>query len=234
MFESYALSNGFNYIEVKRNFIYKKEKPYSDCDNDLINSKSHLVKYFFNNNLKYGFKECADLLAQDEIIKTCGCAYLHYKNIYNINYCSTIEEYKCIEYIGYYSEFSFQDYEFLCPKECNSFNLDLTFSTKNHLKKQYIQRLRNNKNVISKYENITNITDETIEESFVSFDVYYNSLSFTQIDEVPVQTTLNIVSNIGGTLGLFLGMSLLSFIEVIELLFNIVIAKINKRLYPSN
>jgi hypothetical protein len=227
MFESYALPNGANYIEVKRIFIYKKETPYSDCQADLSLSKSHLVKYFLDNKLKYEFNECADLLIQDEITRTCGCANIFFRNIFNIRYCSKPEEFECIESTGFTSKLSTKEKNDLCPKECSSFSLDVIFSPINPLNKEFIRRLRNHENVISKYKNISNITDEQIAKSFVSLDVYYNSLTYTQIVEVPVYTTLNLISSIGGTLGLFLGMSVLSFIEIIEVIYSVLM--LNKR-----
>jgi hypothetical protein len=234
MFESYALPNGANYIEVKRSFIYKKEKPYSDCQTDLSQSKSHLVKFFLANNYKYEFNECADLLIQDEITRTCGCASMYFKNIYDENYCSTPKDFECIESTGYTSKLSTKEKNDLCPKECSSFSLDVIFSPSNALNKYFIQELRSYPNVISKYKNISNITDEQIARSFISFDVYYNSLTYTQIIEVPVFTTLNLISNIGGTLGLFLGMSVLSFIEIIEMIFDVLMLKLNTRIDNSN
>jgi hypothetical protein len=230
MLESYPLPNGFNYVEVKRKFIYKKEEPFSECQVDLSESESKMVKYFKDNNIKYDFNECSDMLVQDEISKTCKCAIIYIRNIHNIRYCSTPEDFECNQMTGFTSKLPFEEKNLLCPKECFSFDLDLTFSPANPLKKKYLQNLRTNKNVISKYKNISNITDEQLAESFVSIDVYYNSLSYTQITEVPVYTTLTLISNIGGTLGLFLGMSVLSFIEIIELLLNILMVRFNTRI----
>ena len=57
--------------------------------------------------------------------------------------------------------------------------------------------------------------------------VYYDSQRFIQYKEAPSMTGYNLLSNIGGTLGLFLGMSLLSFVEIIETILQLLINKID-------
>lgn len=46
--------------------------------------------------------------------------------------------------------------------------------------------------------------------------VSFASSNYLRIKEVPLMTSESFISNVGGTLGLFLGMSFLSFIEILE------------------
>ena len=48
--------------------------------------------------------------------------------------------------------------------------------------------------------------------------LFFPELKYTEIVQIPKTTVSNMVSNIGGTFGLFLGLSLLSFMEFIEFL----------------
>jgi hypothetical protein len=50
---------------------------------------------------------------------------------------------------------------------------------------------------------------------------FYESLSYTVIDQIPKMNMLDLISNIGGNLGLFIGVSFLSFAEIIELFIEI-------------
>jgi hypothetical protein len=59
------------------------------------------------------------------------------------------------------------------------------------------------------------------DDNLLKLNIYYDELSYTLINEAASLTIFEMFSNIGGTLGLFLGISLLSFIEVVEVLFNI-------------
>ena len=53
----------------------------------------------------------------------------------------------------------------------------------------------------------------------VGFNIFYDSLSYKTIEESAKTGWIDLISNIGGTLGLFLGISLLSFGEILEILF---------------
>ena len=55
-------------------------------------------------------------------------------------------------------------------------------------------------------------------------NIHFDSLSYLNYDEYPTVGVYNLVSNIGGIIGLLLGMSLLSVFEIIEIfIFNIVL-----------
>ena len=47
--------------------------------------------------------------------------------------------------------------------------------------------------------------------------LYFKELKYTEVSEMPKMTTANVISNIGGTFGLFLGLSLMSFFEILQL-----------------
>jgi len=65
------------------------------------------------------------------------------------------------------------------------------------------------------------MSDEEVGKRVLSFYVFYEDLKFTQITQIAKTTSTDLVSKVGGTLGLFLGLSLLSFIEIFELLLEI-------------
>ena len=59
-------------------------------------------------------------------------------------------------------------------------------------------------------------------ENITGFNAYYADSTYTTITELAKQEFLDLISNIGGNLGLFIGISFLSFAEIFELLFEIV------------
>ena len=61
-------------------------------------------------------------------------------------------------------------------------------------------------------------TYENVSKNFYSIYVYYEDLKYTLITQKPLCEIFDLVSNIGGLFGLFLGMGLLSFIEIFEIL----------------
>ena len=67
-----------------------------------------------------------------------------------------------------------------------------------------------------------NLTFEQYKNNLVAFNVYYEELVYTQISESAKVTSIDLVANIGGVLGLFLGTSVLTFTEWIELIVEII------------
>ena len=106
-----------------------------------------------------------------------------------------------------------------CPLECNSTQITYTTSFYD-LIGTYVDYIRNNVNLSSNFGN-KSINAETAKQSVVRVFVYYDSLSYTQIDEAPQIDLVSLIANIGGNLGLFLGVSLFSLCEIITTLLEI-------------
>ena len=92
---------------------------------------------------------------------------------------------------------------FDCPEECDSIQYDISHSS-TKLSPQY--ELFNNMQI----------------DNYIFFNVYYENLQYTVIDQIAQMNVFDLISNIGGNLGLFIGISFLSFAELIELLVEII------------
>ena len=60
------------------------------------------------------------------------------------------------------------------------------------------------------------ILQESYLENVIKFIFYFDESKYTEISQIAKTSLPDIVSNVGGTLGLFLGLSLLSFIEIFD------------------
>lgn len=56
-----------------------------------------------------------------------------------------------------------------------------------------------------------------VASGLISVYIYFDKIEHVEITEVESMSSFNLLANIGGTLGLFIGVSVLSFVEVIEL-----------------
>ena len=65
------------------------------------------------------------------------------------------------------------------------------------------------------------IDKTTAKDSFVLVKVFYDSLSLTLTTEAPQMDIVSLFASIGGNLGLFLGVSLFSLWEIIEVAIEI-------------
>ena len=59
------------------------------------------------------------------------------------------------------------------------------------------------------------------EKSFVNVYVYYESLNYAESSETPQMNVGQLLASIGGNLGLFLGVSVFSLCEIVEVLIEI-------------
>ncbi|XP_033101245.1 acid-sensing ion channel 1C-like [Anneissia japonica] len=61
-----------------------------------------------------------------------------------------------------------------------------------------------------------------IKTNFAKVNIYYENLQYDYIEQVPTYTFLSLVSNVGGHLGLWIGMSALTILEFLECFYDIV------------
>ena len=61
-------------------------------------------------------------------------------------------------------------------------------------------------------------TFESFQKHFLMLNVFYPYLEYTEITETPTFTWIDLFSQIGGCLGMFLGLSIFQLIEIFEIL----------------
>ncbi len=96
----------------------------------------------------------------------------------------------------------------------------------------YVKYLEVNQNIIKKlYPINSNVTklpylnDNNITKSIVFINVFYDDLKTTFMKEIPEINGDQLLGNIGGNLALFAGMSALSFVEILELIIELIFRK---------
>ena len=108
-----------------------------------------------------------------------------------------------------------------CPLECNQRSLQpITVSYHRfHYSSRQLDFLNKRNSFIS--ERLSYLRNQSdfvnhLADNLVEFVVYYDELAYTLIEEEPKMTLDEMVGTIGGHLHLFLGMSLMSFVELLE------------------
>ena len=79
------------------------------------------------------------------------------------------------------------------------------------------------------YRNETYTTTEDILKNMINLKVYFPSLQVTKVKQVPAYTFVELISNFGGQLGLFLGASLLTMGEFVDYLLRLCYYKLKER-----
>ena len=104
-----------------------------------------------------------------------------------------------------------------CPEVCDTTEYEKDISISVYPSRSYIREL-----IAKGNETVYREIFERYRGSHLAINFYYSKLTEVATQEVPTLTELDILSNIGGTLGLFMGTSFLSFGELIELFILIV------------
>ena len=167
------------------------------------------------------------------MIKRFNCQELYYPNIgFTNETCPTLfDSLNASDYRQkYYDE---PENDMLCSKscrdECEYLNYDTVVSNSLFPSSKYSQVIIANENISKNFDDNNNDNNidssssmpdyDTIKSGVVAASVYYSAEMYNRIREKPSTEFEVFVSNLGGNLGLFLGISLLSFIELIEVFY---------------
>jgi hypothetical protein len=227
--EGYDISTGVETnIAINRIYQRLKPKPFSDCmDLDSIDSfDSYFYKTIFRLNQTYRQVDCFGLCYQQKLIKECNC----YTNLFNkLNgtiECLSFLQVKCslIIWVSFVSDdYILKNCIQYCPLECDSITYQISTSFSYFPSYNYAKNLlMTNPMITTKFQNET-LTYDLIKQSVLSLNVYYDKLSYIQISKDAKIEIVDLVSGIGGLLGLFLGMSFLSFAEILEMILETIV-----------
>ncbi|RNA43641.1 acid-sensing ion channel 5-like [Brachionus plicatilis] len=181
-------------------------------------------KYYrkvFRSNLTYRQDDCFWAYIQSEIYKKCKCDKMTSNLISeNNNPCNNFEQQSCTtpQFQSLTQSSYKKKIESLCPLECESISFEVTKSFSRYPSVSYGKDLVKTKQIKSLFENRTNVSIEELRENVLSLNIYYEHLKQTEITENKSINWDGLVGSIGGTLGLFLGLSFLSLVEIIDLI----------------
>jgi hypothetical protein len=223
------LSPGMSsYIVVDREFKSILPKPYSNCEIDSNSlSYSYLYNLIVKSNYAYTQQLCIMQCYQDYIIKNYNCSIYYHFSLFNASPCDPIIENNLLETIDLNGSFISNKCASLCPLECNQ-TLYKTLVTTNKLNgnELYVMKIKNNSKLASDFINRT-IDSKNARKSFATVYVFYESLSYTLSNETPQMDGVSLFGSIGGNLSLFLGVSLFSLCEIIELIMELIFIRKN-------
>ena len=123
----------------------------------------------------------------------------------------------------------------VCPIECErvSFSMDISkdeYPTPNYAKLMLASKPSIIDDMLD--SSIENITYETMNDCFGSVYIRFADLAVTEKIEQEAISLTGLISNIGGTVGLFIGITLMSIMEIVEL--GVLLAIIIHRVYVKN
>lgn len=115
-----------------------------------------------------------------------------------------------------------------CPLECNQTLYTTSMSSYDLIGNLYADFINSKPNLLNDF-NLKPVDVETARRNFVSVSLYYNSLSYTLSEEKPSLDIVALLANIGGTMGLFLGISFLHVCELVDVFLELGFMFVEKR-----
>jgi hypothetical protein len=202
-------------VKVNRKFTSKLSYPHGDCLKDATKDiRSDYIDYIVNRlGLSYNQQYCYLVCLQTQIINFCNCSCAILPSNNTSNLCYTLPQLNCMmKYIS-----SFENKGNLCsencPAECDSVKYIVSTSRATYPSVYYQDLLQSHPKIKQ-----SGIAKDNINKAMIRLNVFYESLEFYAVVEEPALSSETFYSYIGGTLGLYLGISILSMIEILELL----------------
>ena len=176
----------------------KLEQPYNDCLNDIKDFPRNktIINAILSNNQSYYQQHCLKYCFELKYIddNPCNCT-APLGNV--LNECYFLNKQKELSdcTIKFKNNFNKNICSQYCPLECDS--------------------------VI--YQNSYSIMAYPQGKNQVKVLIYYGELKYTLFSQQAKMAFFDLISNLGGIMGVFLGMSFLSFIEMVEIIYEILI-----------
>ena len=191
--------------------------PYSNCQY-AENMNTDLVKNIRNANISYDRYNCVAFCQQILAFNASGYYYMNYPNPFGLRLCETYDECMSIEDAVIDDSVC----SLMCPPECEQYTYEYDVSLSDFPSFNYAYKLINDRHDhFKRLFQTENITYDMFKKSVSSFHFYFDELVIKEITASPSVVFVDLISNIGGIFGLFVGLSVLSFVEIIELAFNI-------------
>ena len=193
-------------ISLSKYSISYLPKPYSDCTvglDELESSDNIYFKNLISNNHSYRRSICRYNCFQKYLGDTCKCQDKLIVPFYEDMPCCSKNSTQTNCQTSSYKNFSkFGLYENCdCPVRCsrNYYTYDLSYS--DYPTKFYAKFLFQNKRMIKKYNFSDEFNYEDYKNSIASINIYYDELKETIVEHKAKITEVDLISNIGGTLG---------------------------------
>ena len=191
----------------------------------MSKSDNYLLYTFLNSKYTYSQQSCISMCLQLHVIEKCNCSHPSISTIFNATVCEAKN--LCYLTVNFLKEKDFiqKNCLKLCPLECEQHFFETKISSLKMISwKHYLNLINQN---FASYFSKPHLTQEKAIESFISLNIFYESLSFTLTTEKPQMDLVALLASVGGNLSLFLGVSVFSVCELIEVLIEIYFIKKN-------
>ncbi|XP_062617799.1 amiloride-sensitive sodium channel subunit alpha-like [Saccostrea cucullata] len=177
------------------------------------------------NKVEYSRSVCRIFCEQSAMLSECTCysheykEFFHFTNNTNKNkWCRTQKEILCVAKIM--REFNSQQRKCACLNPCKEKKYSLFPSSRQWPTTEYATTLMQGlcEKFPLKCERIVNLSVDprSLGLNFLKVNIYYEDLNYEDFQEEPEIATAQFASDVGGAIGLWIGLSILAIFEVVQ------------------
>ncbi|XP_070576333.1 degenerin mec-10-like [Ptychodera flava] len=162
---------------------------------------------------RYDMQSCKNLCLHSTIVNKCGCSQT--MNIQSAPPCSILNKTQdlCQQLVSYFYRIGVVSCG--CEKTCTDTNYELRIAQSMWPSKVYLKHLlRSLHSTNAKTRDINDLQAASLNLSNV--DIHYDELTYQEIREEPAYPIESLFSDIGGSLGLYIGLSIITVFEFFE------------------
>ncbi|KAG8184132.1 hypothetical protein JTE90_008913 [Oedothorax gibbosus] len=224
-------------IEVTLSTVERLGPPWGDCEPEGT------PIMFDSTGSQYSILGCQKACRHYHLIKQCGCKSREFlRGLTSLQvgdashkFCNIANEteMECMENLRIAIEK--QKIVCTCKPACKETNYGFSVSS-SQLNRNFYKTVKAIRTLRSHEKGHHNITNTTEGSTMVGLKVYYNTFQVGHDREVATYSWETLVANVGGNLGFFMGLTLVTFVELFEFLWDLLLnaCRRNRELQNSN
>jgi hypothetical protein len=201
-----------SYIRLKKIVSKNLPAPYSGCrkSNEFVAQNAFSADFALYNLSVYSKELCYTFCSQREFVNRCGCNLASFPAI-SLRYCLSKNETRCSNQVLKKFDIEKECGEY-CPPECESVVYDYetsydTFPNPGFHYHRMKQTLKEDRKFGNEDFDVGDMSYEQMKASVTCLYVFFDQIGYTSIEASESKSVIDLVSNIGGLFGLFMGKS---------------------------
>ncbi|XP_077982690.1 uncharacterized protein LOC144437595 [Glandiceps talaboti] len=195
-------------IGLRRDMVQSPDAPYTNCTNHKKFSS------IFGNGYNYSDLACHKSKVHEYILRECGCVDTIYVEGPMCQILYEDEE-MCRQLMQFFYQRGLLSSD--CKEPCKDVQYSKTLSQAQWPSNKHVGGVQ--KVIRAFNDKVRNavVDKESLRDNLLRLEVYYDELNYQKITKVPAYLIEELLGDIGGLLGLYIGLSLITVVEFLEL-----------------
>ena len=232
--------NKYLHLEISQVTTNRLSEPYTNC----VDSASIGGVYDGNSTLRYSQSACVAICTEKKIRDKCKCQETQYMDILmsfntnetrgvplcedlNLDLKDLLENFRCLDRHHRTVERECGD---ICPEPCKDvvFNINPSRSRwpERESMPQFYEQILKNKIYKNRFPPVEQVKEDVfhdmVKRQYMKLSVYHGNPLIIEYNDTPTITISNFLSRLGGALNLWSGITVIVFMEILDVLYRII------------